>query len=52
VVIGSERQLGLVGELDAKLVNWPSPMLAAIPGCSLSTPAARSCVLASGDPMF
>ncbi|CAM3709676.1 precorrin-6y C5,15-methyltransferase (decarboxylating) subunit CbiE [Kibdelosporangium persicum] len=53
VLLGSRRQLDLVpAEVEAQRVEWPSPMMPAVPGL-LETYAGRGlCVLASGDPMF
>lgn len=52
VVFGSRRQLDLLPDPDAELVEWPSPMLPALPGLFERHEGRRICVLASGDPMF
>ncbi|WP_174552872.1 precorrin-6y C5,15-methyltransferase (decarboxylating) subunit CbiE [Nocardia harenae] len=54
VLFGSARQLELVpaGEVPARRVAWPSPLLPALPGLLAAHAAARIGVLASGDPMF
>lgn len=54
VLFGSVRQLGLVpaGEVPARRIAWPSPLLPALPGLLAEHAGARIGVLASGDPMF
>ncbi|WP_084497178.1 precorrin-6y C5,15-methyltransferase (decarboxylating) subunit CbiE [Nocardia amamiensis] len=53
IVFGSTRQLALVPEaVTATRVNWPSPLLPALPELLERHSGARLCVLASGDPMF
>ena len=53
VVAGSARQLGLLPpEVGARRVEWPSPLLPALPGIVAEHAAAGLCVLASGDPMW
>lgn len=52
VVLGSARQLELIGPVDAELVRWPSPMLPALPGLFARFVTRRVCALASGDPML
>ncbi|MBF6301813.1 precorrin-6y C5,15-methyltransferase (decarboxylating) subunit CbiE [Nocardia amamiensis] len=53
ILFGSTRQLALVPEaVTATRVNWPSPLLPALPELLERHSGARLCVLASGDPMF
>ncbi|MGK5553147.1 precorrin-6y C5,15-methyltransferase (decarboxylating) subunit CbiE [Actinomadura kijaniata] len=53
VVFGGPRQLALLpGEVTARHVPWPSPMLPALPGLFDEHAGRRIAVLASGDPMF
>lgn len=52
VLMGSERQLGLVPDSGQRRVAWPSPLLAALPGLLDEHRDSGICVLASGDPMF
>ncbi|HEY2696194.1 MAG TPA: precorrin-6y C5,15-methyltransferase (decarboxylating) subunit CbiE [Pseudonocardiaceae bacterium] len=53
VVFGSDRQLELLSpEITARRVQWPSPLLPALPGLLDEHRAAQLIVLASGDPMF
>lgn len=52
VVLGGRRQLALLGDHPGRLVEWPSPMLPALPGLFERFSGARVCALASGDPMF
>lgn len=53
VLLGSRRQLDMVGpECPAERIEWPSPMLAALPGLLEGLEGRRVCALASGDPMF
>ncbi|MGI8815860.1 MAG: precorrin-6y C5,15-methyltransferase (decarboxylating) subunit CbiE [Pseudonocardia sp.] len=63
VLLGSRRQLDLIGAAASELVGlgaatpaerieWPSPMLPALPGLFEELRARRVCALASGDPMF
>ncbi|GAA4685794.1 precorrin-6y C5,15-methyltransferase (decarboxylating) subunit CbiE [Phytohabitans rumicis] len=53
VLLGSRRQLDLVpDEAKGERVPWPSPLLPALPGLLERHRDARTCVLASGDPMF
>ncbi|MBK0867395.1 precorrin-6y C5,15-methyltransferase (decarboxylating) subunit CbiE [Saccharopolyspora sp. HNM0986] len=52
VLFGSRRQLDLVPEPAQELVEWPSPMLPALPGLFEQYEGRAICVLASGDPMF
>jgi precorrin-6Y C5,15-methyltransferase (decarboxylating) len=53
VLLGSRRQLDLVAErAPGEPVEWPSPMLEALPGLLDSLRGRRVCALASGDPMF
>jgi len=53
VLLGSRRQLELIGpECRAERIEWPSPMLAALPGLFEGLRGRRTCALASGDPMF
>jgi precorrin-6Y C5,15-methyltransferase (decarboxylating) len=51
VLLGSSRQLDLVGPQKAERVEWPSPMLSALPGLFARFAGRRMCALASGDPM-
>lgn len=53
VIVGGARQLGLLpDEVKAELVEWPSPLLPAIPGFLDAHRGREVCVLASGDPTF
>jgi precorrin-6Y C5,15-methyltransferase (decarboxylating) len=62
VVLGSRRQLELLtefppaersdGRLVAELVEWPSPLVPALPALFERLAGRRVCALASGDPMF
>lgn len=52
VVLGSERQLALIGEHAGELIRWPSPLLPALPDLIEGLRGRRVCALASGDPMF
>jgi precorrin-6Y C5,15-methyltransferase (decarboxylating) len=52
VVLGSRRQLTLVGDQPGELLEWPSPMLPSLPGLFDRLAGYRVCALASGDPMF
>lgn len=52
VVLGSERQLALIGEHAGTLMRWPSPLVPALPGLLDRLRGHRVCALASGDPMF
>jgi precorrin-6Y C5,15-methyltransferase (decarboxylating) len=55
VVLGSRRQLELLGDggaPDADRVEWPSPLVPALPGMFERLAGRRICALASGDPMF
>ncbi|WP_028921132.1 bifunctional cobalt-precorrin-7 (C(5))-methyltransferase/cobalt-precorrin-6B (C(15))-methyltransferase [Pseudonocardia acaciae] len=52
VVLGSRRQLELVGDQPGELLQWPSPMLPALPALFEGMAGLRVCALASGDPMF
>lgn len=53
VLLGSRRQLDLIGaESRAERIEWPSPMLAALPGLFEGLSGRRVCALGSGDPMF
>lgn len=58
VLIGSPRQLDLVpashlgARKAATRIEWPTPMLPALPGLFEDCAGRRVCVLASGDPMF
>lgn len=52
VVLGSPRQLELIGPRPGKARLWPSPMLPALPGLFEQLAGRRVCALASGDPMF
>lgn len=54
VLFGSARQLALVpeGEVPARRIAWPSPLLPALPDLLTAHGDARIGVLASGDPMF
>lgn len=52
VVLGSRRQLELVGEQPGESLPWPSPMLPALPRLFERLDGRRVCALASGDPMF
>ncbi|MBO0849772.1 MAG: cobalamin biosynthesis bifunctional protein CbiET, partial [Pseudonocardia sp.] len=51
VVLGSRRQLELVGDQPGELREWPSPMLPALPALFEAMAGRRVCALASGDPM-
>ncbi|GLZ40220.1 precorrin-6y C5,15-methyltransferase (decarboxylating) subunit CbiE [Actinokineospora sp. NBRC 105648] len=53
VVVGSARQLDLLpASVGAERVEWPSPLVPAIPGLLAAHEGRALCVLASGDPMF
>lgn len=53
VVIGSDRQLALLpAEVPARKIVWPTPMLPAVKPLLAEHGGPRTCVLASGDPMF
>jgi precorrin-6Y C5,15-methyltransferase (decarboxylating) len=52
LVLGSVRQLELIGEHPGERLAWPSPMLPALPGLFERLRGRRVCALASGDPMF
>lgn len=53
VVVGSERQLGLVaGRIRAELVRWPSPLVPALARVIEQYRGRGLGILASGDPMF
>jgi precorrin-6Y C5,15-methyltransferase (decarboxylating) len=52
VVLGSRRQLQLLGPQPGELTEWPSPMLPALPGLFERLSSRRVCALASGDPML
>ncbi|MGQ0841721.1 precorrin-6y C5,15-methyltransferase (decarboxylating) subunit CbiE [Actinokineospora sp.] len=53
VIVGSARQFALLpGSLTATRVEWPSPLLPAIPGVLDAHRDRVLCVLSSGDPMF
>lgn len=52
VLIGSARQLDLVPPSPAQRVEWPSPLVPALPALFAEHDGRRICVLASGDPMF
>ncbi|WP_345495533.1 precorrin-6y C5,15-methyltransferase (decarboxylating) subunit CbiE [Nocardia callitridis] len=52
LVAGSRRQLDLVGVAGARRIEWPSPLVPALPGLLEQWLGRRVCVLASGDPMF
>jgi precorrin-6B C5,15-methyltransferase / cobalt-precorrin-6B C5,C15-methyltransferase len=52
VVLGSRRQLELVGDQPGELLEWPSPMLPALPALFERMAGLRVCALASGDPMY
>jgi precorrin-6B C5,15-methyltransferase / cobalt-precorrin-6B C5,C15-methyltransferase len=52
VVLGSRRQLALVGEQPGQLLDWPAPMLPSLPALFDRLAGRRVCALASGDPMF
>ncbi|WP_239377086.1 precorrin-6y C5,15-methyltransferase (decarboxylating) subunit CbiE [Frankia sp. Cj5] len=53
VVLGSSRQLRLLDDtVTARRVEWPSPLLPALPGLLDEHRHLRLAVLASGDPMF
>ncbi len=52
VIFGSARQLALLPAGRAQRRTWPSPLLPALPGLLEAAKAQRTCVLASGDPMF
>ncbi len=58
VLLGSRRQLELIGAVPGpaggpvERIEWPSPMLPALPGLFESLRGRRVCALASGDPMF
>jgi precorrin-6B C5,15-methyltransferase / cobalt-precorrin-6B C5,C15-methyltransferase len=53
VVLGGARQLGLLPRsVPGVRVQWPSPLLPALPGLLAEHHDRAVCVLASGDPMF
>nr|WP_237703004.1 precorrin-6y C5,15-methyltransferase (decarboxylating) subunit CbiE [Candidatus Protofrankia datiscae] len=53
VLMGSRRQLGLVpADVGGRRVEWPTPLVPALPGLLAEHAGARVCCLASGDPMF
>lgn len=52
VVLGSSRQLELIGDHPAERLAWPSPMLPALAALFDRLRGRRVCALASGDPMF
>lgn len=53
VLLGSRRQLDLIGgRAPGERIEWPSPMLAALPELFEGLSGRRVCALASGDPMF
>ncbi|MEV4344573.1 precorrin-6y C5,15-methyltransferase (decarboxylating) subunit CbiE [Actinoplanes sp. NPDC049596] len=53
VIMGSGRQLGLLPpSVSAERIEWPSPLLPALPGLLAAHAGPGVCVLASGDPMF
>ena len=55
VILGSRRQLELLGGHGAghaELIEWPSPLLPALPGLFERLAGRRLCALASGDPML
>jgi precorrin-6Y C5,15-methyltransferase (decarboxylating) len=53
VVLGSGRQLALMPvSVAARREEWPSPLVPALPEVLSRSAGQRTCVLASGDPMF
>nr|WP_175648376.1 precorrin-6y C5,15-methyltransferase (decarboxylating) subunit CbiE [Protofrankia coriariae] len=53
VLMGSRRQLALVpADVGGRRVEWPTPLVPALPGLLAEHAGARVCCLASGDPMF
>ncbi|MGB7364920.1 MAG: precorrin-6y C5,15-methyltransferase (decarboxylating) subunit CbiE [Rhodococcus sp. (in: high G+C Gram-positive bacteria)] len=52
VLFGSPRQLAAVPGDRPLRVQWPSPLIPALPGVLDAYADRRRCVLASGDPMF
>ncbi|SNY50009.1 precorrin-6y C5,15-methyltransferase (decarboxylating) subunit CbiE [Paractinoplanes atraurantiacus] len=53
VILGSRRQLDLLpSSVAATRVEWPSPLVPALPGLFEEHAGPGVCVLASGDPMF
>ncbi|MCW2528161.1 MAG: precorrin-6Y methyltransferase, partial [Pseudonocardiales bacterium] len=53
VVLGSARQLhSLPASVVARREEWPSPLVPALPEVLSRSAGRRTCVLASGDPMF
>ena len=55
VVLGSPRQLELLGDRGApggERLEWPSPLIPALPGIFARLAGRRVCALASGDPLF
>jgi precorrin-6Y C5,15-methyltransferase (decarboxylating) len=53
VLLGSARQLALLAAaVPGSRVEWPSPLLPALPGLLEAYRDRAVCVLASGDPMF
>lgn len=55
VIVGSRRQLELISDhvgAGVELIEWPSPLLAALPGLFAGLAGRQVCALASGDPMF
>jgi precorrin-6Y C5,15-methyltransferase (decarboxylating) len=51
LIVGGKRHLGLIGEVAAEKLAWPSPPAAAFPAI-LARRGTSVCVLASGDPFF
>ena len=52
VLLGGRRHLELVGDVRARKVEWPSPLLAGLDELFSYYAGARICVLASGDPLL
>lgn len=52
VLMGSARQLDLVPAGEAERVEWPSPLVPALPELLARHQGRRICVLASGDPVY
>ncbi|MCW4353059.1 precorrin-6y C5,15-methyltransferase (decarboxylating) subunit CbiE [Hoyosella sp. YIM 151337] len=52
VLMGSRRQLALIPTDRKVRVEWPSPLVPALPGLLAQHADSKVCVLASGDPMF
>ena len=52
VVLGSRRQLAMVGDQPGQLLEWPAPMVASLPALFDRLAGLKVCALASGDPMF